>query len=67
VFRGGTRFRVRTMQIECDQEDSTDRSGAWERGPFMLLFAAAFGAGQSLLSLLAALQFLWLLFAGDPL
>ena len=35
------------MQIEADKEHSADRSGAWKRGLFMLLFAVAFGVGQS--------------------
>ena len=38
----------------------------WKRGLFMLLFAIAFGFGQSLLGVLAVVQFLWLLFAGEP-
>ncbi len=32
----------------------------------MLLFAMAFGIGQLLLNLIAVVQFLWLLFAGEP-
>ncbi len=54
------------MQIEADKRRVTDRSGAWRRGLFMLLFAAAFAVGQSLLILLAVLQFLWMVFAGEP-
>ena len=54
------------MQIEADKEHSADRSSAWKRGLFMLLFAVAFGVGQSLLILLAVVQFLWLVFAGEP-
>ncbi len=38
----------------------------WMRGLFMLLFMIAFGVGQVLLSLLALVQFLWLLFAKKP-
>jgi hypothetical protein len=54
------------MQIEADKEHSADRSSTWKRGLFMLLFAVAFGVGQSLLILLAFVQFLWLVFAGEP-
>jgi hypothetical protein len=54
------------MQIEADKEYSADRSSAWKRGLFMLLFAVALGVGQSLLILLAVVQFLWLLFAREP-
>jgi hypothetical protein len=53
------------MQIDADKERSTERSGAWKRGLFMLLLAVAFGVAQSLLFLLALVQFLWLLFAGE--
>jgi len=38
----------------------------WKRGLFMLLFAIAFGFGQFVLNLLTVVQFLWLLFAGEP-
>ncbi|KAB2911270.1 MAG: DUF4389 domain-containing protein [Hyphomicrobiaceae bacterium] len=54
------------MQTEADKEQKTDRPSAWKRGLFMLLFAVAFSVGQSLLFLLALVQFLWLLFAGEP-
>jgi hypothetical protein len=53
------------MQIEADKEHSVERSAAWKRGLFMLLFALAFGVAQSLLFLLALVQFLWLLFARE--
>jgi hypothetical protein len=54
------------MQIEAEKGLNADRSGTWKRGLFMLLFAVAFGVGQSLLIFLAIVQFLWLLFAGEP-
>jgi hypothetical protein len=38
----------------------------WMRGLFMLLFIAAFAAGQALLTLLTFVQFIWLLFAREP-
>jgi hypothetical protein len=38
----------------------------WKRGLFMLLLAIGFNVAQALLYLLAFVQFLWLLFAGEP-
>ena len=38
----------------------------WMRGLFMLLLLLAFGIAQGLLWILALVQFLWLLFAGEP-
>jgi hypothetical protein len=38
----------------------------WKRGLFMLFFAVAFSLAQVLLNLLALVQFIWLLFAGEP-
>jgi len=40
-------------------------SAVWMRGLYMLLFALAFGVGQTLLCVAAIAQFLWLLFAGE--
>jgi hypothetical protein len=40
-------------------------TAVWMRGLFMLLLLLAFGVGQGLLWLLAIVQFLWLLFAGE--
>src|SRR6476619_2026998 len=62
----GISFGAGTMQIEGEKGLNTNKLTAWKRGLFMLLFAAAFGVGQSLLILLAVVQFLWLLFAGEP-
>ena len=53
------------MQIEADNERNAHRSGAWKRGLLMLFFALALGVGQSLLMLLAVVQFFWLLFTGE--
>jgi hypothetical protein len=47
------------------QQDAGKRS-VWKRGLFMLLFAVAFAIAQTLLNLLAIVQFLWLLFANEP-
>jgi len=48
-----------------DQQNAASRQ-VWKRGLFMLLFAIAFGIGQALLNICAIVQFLWLLFAGEP-
>jgi hypothetical protein len=37
----------------------------WLRGLFMLLFMIAFAIGQSILNLIAIVQFLWLMFARE--
>lgn len=37
----------------------------WMRGLFMLLLLLAFGLAQGLLWIIALVQFLWLLFAGE--
>lgn len=47
-------------------EDRPTRSDVWMRGLFMLLFMIGFWLGQSLLNLLAVVQFLWLLFTREP-
>lgn len=39
---------------------------AWPRGAFMLLFIVLASLAQNLLSVIAVLQFLWLLFARAP-
>ena len=38
----------------------------WMRGLFMLLLLIAFGIAQGLLWVAAIVQFLWLLFSGEP-
>jgi len=48
------------------RQDRPARSVVWMRGLFMLLFLIAFGLGQTLLWVTALVQFLWLLFAGEP-
>jgi hypothetical protein len=42
------------------------KSETWKRGLIMLAFIFAFGAGQSILYLIAVAQFLWLLIAKEP-
>lgn len=51
-----------------DRDPTADRwsSEVWKRGVFMLLFMLAFGIAQTLLNLLAVVQFLWLLFTKEP-
>ena len=48
-----------------EQQGITSRQ-VWKRGMFMILFMIAFGIGQALLNICAIVQFLWLLFAGEP-
>jgi hypothetical protein len=43
-----------------------DTSDTWKRGLMMLVFIFAFGIGQSLLYLMAVIQFLWILLAKEP-
>lgn len=45
-------------------DDSAPR--AWPRGAFMLLFVVLASLAQNLLTAIAVLQFLWLLFARAP-
>ena len=44
----------------------TESKEVWKRGLFMLLFAIAFGIGQTVLNMVAIVQFLWLLFTREP-
>lgn len=53
------------MEVKAPQ-NTPSASDVWMRGSFMLLFMIAFWVGQSLLNLLAFVQFLWLLFAREP-
>ena len=53
------------MHTGADGEDARPRE-VWKRGLFMLLFAAAFSIGHVILNALAVVQFLWLLFSGQP-
>lgn len=53
------------MEIKVPGDKPIARA-VWMRGLFMLLFMVGFGVGQSLLYLLAVVQFLWLLFAREP-
>jgi len=53
------------MEIKASEDRPTTQD-IWRRGLFMLLFFIAFWVGQTLLNLLAIVQFLWLLFAHEP-
>ena len=46
-------------------DDKLSTRDVWMRGLFMLLFMIGFWVGQSLLNLLAIVQFLWLLFTRE--
>lgn len=48
------------------EQQGAEKRPVWKRGLLMLLFAVAFGIGQALLNLSAIVQFLWLLFVGEP-
>jgi hypothetical protein len=52
--------------MESEKQQDAGKRSVWKRGLFMLLFAAAFAIAQTLLNLLAIVQFLWLLFANEP-
>jgi hypothetical protein len=53
------------MEIKAPEDKPSTRD-VWMRGLFMLLFMIAFWVGQTLVNLLAIVQFLWLLFAHEP-
>jgi hypothetical protein len=55
-----------TDQPTAEQRKSSfGDSAVWMRGLYMLLLLLAFAVGQSLLCIVAVVQFLWLLFAGE--
>lgn len=47
------------------QPASWQKSSTWLRGLLMLLLVIAMGIGQTILNIIALVQFLWLLFAGE--
>jgi hypothetical protein len=53
------------MEVKAPEDKPSTRD-VWMRGLFMLLFMIGFWVGQTLMNLLAIVQFLWLLFAGEP-
>jgi Domain of unknown function (DUF4389) len=53
------------METKAPDDKPTTRD-VWMRGLFMLLFIIAFWVGQTLLNLLAVVQFIWLLAAREP-
>jgi hypothetical protein len=54
-----------TTQVDATRASSSASSAAWMRGLFMLIFLLAFAVAQSLLWVIAIVQFCWLLFAGE--
>ena len=58
--------------MEKDQHSIQNRESrltskpTWMRGLFMLIFAFGFGVCQTLIMLITFVQFLWLLFGGEP-
>jgi Domain of unknown function (DUF4389) len=53
------------METKTPDDKPTTRD-VWMRGLFMLLFMIGFAIGQSLLNIVAIVQFIWLLFAREP-
>ena len=49
----------------ADENGRRKTRDIWIRGLFMLLFMVAFGVAQIVLYLVAVVQFLWLLLAGE--
>jgi hypothetical protein len=49
-----------------ERPSTLSNSATWTRGLFMLLLLLAFGVAQGILWIGAIVQFLWLLFAGEP-
>ena len=50
----------------ADSETKGSPSAVWMRGLIMLVFIVLLSVGQSLMGLLAIIQFLWLLLSGHP-
>ena len=60
-------IQTTTAQTTTPERTSTlSNRATWIRGLFMLLLLLAFGVAQGLLWVGALVQFLWLLFAGEP-
>ncbi|MDH4983897.1 DUF4389 domain-containing protein [Hyphomicrobium sp. D-2] len=55
-----------TTQRADAQRSSFTNGTTWMRGLYMVVLALGFGVGQTLLSLTAIAQFLFLLFSGAP-
>jgi hypothetical protein len=50
----------------AEAEPKRDRRPVWIRGAFMLFFLVAFSLAQTLLAVMAVIQFLSMLIAGEP-
>ncbi len=60
-------YEQTTPTAVTEQRKSTfGDTAVWLRGLYMLLLALAFGIAQTLLCVTAIIQFLWLLFSGEP-
>jgi hypothetical protein len=60
-------IRTTTAQTTTPEHRSTlSNPTTWMRGLFVLLLLLAFGVAHGLLWVAAIVQFLWLLFAGEP-
>jgi hypothetical protein len=53
------------MEVKAPEDKPSTRD-VWLRGLFMLVFMFGFAIGQSLLNILAIVQFIWLLAAREP-
>ena len=49
-----------------EQNPATATHSRWARALYLLFFMCAFGAGQTVLGLIAVVQFVWLLATGEP-
>ena len=56
----------RGVLADIEPAKVSESNEIWKRGLFMLLCVFAFGVGQTLLILLAVVQFVWLLFSKQP-
>lgn len=51
--------------IEQDQDTYGSEGSIWMRGLFMLIFAAFFALAETVLAVMAVVQFFWMLFARE--
>ena len=49
-----------------EQKQETSGRQRWVRALYMIFFIFAFGAGQTILGMVAVVQFVWLLATGAP-
>ena len=53
-------------EVTKSSDDKPDIRKTWMRGLYMLLMIFAFGVGEALIVLVTIIQFLWVLFSGQP-